>query len=186
MKYIWIYVIAIAIIIFLATEISKDKIETPNSNLNQTKETSMLITSPSFNHNQNIPPKFTCDGGNHNPQLNISHVPADAKSLVLIMDDPDAPSGTFTHWLVWNIDPKTEVIKEESVPPGAVEGPNGASKIGYIGPCPPDGKPHRYFFKLYALGESLLVEELPNKTMLEAFIKDHLLEKAELIGTYER
>ena len=103
------------------------------------------------------------------------------------MDDPDAPIGNFTHWLVWNIDPKTEVIKQESVPPGSIEGLNGREKTGYTGPCPPDGKPHRYFFKLYALNSRLAeTESIKDKAALEKIIAPLTIEKTELIGIYER
>ncbi|MBI3589736.1 MAG: YbhB/YbcL family Raf kinase inhibitor-like protein [Candidatus Liptonbacteria bacterium] len=147
----------------------------------------MLISSPAFESNQKIPTKFTCDGGNINPELHIQNVPEKAKSLALIMDDPDAPSGTFTHWLIWNIDPKTEIIKQESVPPGAHEGQNDAGKIGYLGPCPPDKKPHRYFFKLYALSDSIIeTESIRDRATLESIVNKLLIEKAELVGIYER
>ncbi|MEK9173326.1 MAG: YbhB/YbcL family Raf kinase inhibitor-like protein [Patescibacteria group bacterium] len=146
----------------------------------------MLLTSPSFNHNEKIPPKFTCDGGNINPELHIQNVPPEAKSLVLIMDDPDAPGGNFTHWLTWNINPMTQIIKQESKPPFAAEGLNGRQKIGYTGPCPPDDKPHRYFFKLYALKEKIDPDPNISKSDLENAIKLLIVEKAEFIGTYER
>jgi len=154
----------------------------------------MLITSPSFQNNSSIPQKFTCDGstsltaggGNINPELQIQNVPANAKSLALIMHDPDAPvAGGFTHWLVWNIDSKTAVIKEGSVPVGSVEGKNGADKIGYIGPCPPSGV-HHYHFQLYALDATLNLTLGGTKDQLESEIQKHLLAKAELIGLYQR
>ena len=117
----------------------------------------MLLTSPSFEDGGMIPKKFTCDGGNINPELIIQNVPAGARSLALIMHDPDAPypaaprPGGFTHWVVWNIPPETTVIKQESAPPGAREGMNGAGS-GYAGPCPPPpSAAHRYQFHLYAL-----------------------------------
>src|SRR3989338_5385820 len=130
----------------------------------------MLLNSSSFGHNEKIPPKFTCDGGNHNPEFAIMGVPEEARSLALIMDDPDAPAGNFTHWLIWDIDPKTEFIREERIPKGAIEGKNGAGEIGYIGPCPPDGKPHRYFFKLYALKEKIELKSGASKSDLEKTI----------------
>lgn len=145
----------------------------------------MIITSPSFENGRPIPKKFTCDGGNMNPEFLISNVPENAKSLALIMDDPDAPIGTFLHWLAWNISPKTDRIKEGGAPPGAVEGMNGAKKVGYIGPCPPSGT-HRYFFKLYALDATLTLSEKASKAELETEIKKHLIEQAELMGTYSR
>lgn len=156
---------------------------------NTTKETpTMLITSPSFLNSQPIPKKFTCDGGNINPELQIQNIPGEAKSLALIVDDPDATGGrTFTHWLLWNIDPKTTLIKEESKPPESIEGKNDFGRIGYGGPCPPPGsKPHRYFFKLYALRAVLDLPEGAKKGELESEISKHLVEKSELIGLYQR
>ena len=147
----------------------------------------MLLTCTQFNHNEKIPSKFTCDGWNINPELHIHHVPENAKSLVLIMDDPDAIGGrAFSHWLIWNIDPKTEIIKQESLPPNSIEGQNDSGSIGYVGPCPPDKKPHRYFFKLYALTEILNLESTTTKTDLEKALEPYLIEKADLIGIYER
>lgn len=147
----------------------------------------MLITSPSFENGKPIPRKFTCDGGDVNPELIIQNVPENAKSLELIMDDPDATRGvTFTHWLVWNIDPNTKIIKQGSKSPGSIEGMTDFGRIGYGGPCPPPGKPHRYFFKLYALKEKLDLPEGSSKTDLEKEIQKHLIEKAELMGTFGR
>src|SRR3989344_9637449 len=114
----------------------------------------MKIKSPAFEENQMIPKIYSCDGDGVNPALEISEVPENAHSLALIVDDPDAPNGTFTHWLLWNIPPITREIPQNSFPQGSVQGMNGAGKFGYIAPCPPSGM-HRYFFKLYALNRSL-------------------------------
>lgn len=146
----------------------------------------MLITSPSFQNNGNIPQKFTCDGGDINPELQIQNISAEAKSLALIVDDPDAPRGIFTHWTVWNINPQTAVIKEESVPGGAVEGNTDFGRADYGGPCPPPGKPHHYHFKLYALDAILNLPAGASKSELESEIEKHLLDKTELIGIYQR
>ena len=162
----------------------------------------MIITSPLFKNGEKIPLKFSCDGdpptGGINPELQIQNVPEGAKSLALIVDDPDATRGnTFTHWLLWNIDSDTTVIKEESVPPGlpsealakegAVEGVNDFGNIGYGGPCPPKGaNPHRYYFKLYALDAILKLSVSVNKNELEAEINKHLIANAELVGYYGR
>lgn len=153
----------------------------------------MLLTSSSFNDGEYVPTKFTCDssvsvagGEDINPELIIQNVPKETKSLALIMDDPDAPIGNFTHWLLWNINPNTTTIKQESVPPGSVEGKNSAGKIGYIGPCPPPGKPHRYFFKLHALGAMLDIPGDAQKEVLEKEIKRHLIAETQLMGLYER
>lgn len=148
----------------------------------------MLLASPSFESNAAIPKKFTCDGGGINPELQIQNVPAGAKSLALIMHDPDAPvPGGFTHWVVWNIDPGIPFVKEESVPPGATEGTNSGGKIGYMGPCPPKGHGiHHYQFRLYALDSPLDLPPTTTATALEAEVEKHLLETAELVGLYSR
>jgi hypothetical protein len=145
----------------------------------------MTITSPAFKNNKHIPAKYTCDGENVNPPLEIKDVPGNAQSLVLISDDPDAPGGTWVHWTVWNIDPKTTEIAENSVPEGAVEGVTDFGKPGYGGPCPPPGT-HRYFFKLFALDTKLDLSENTTAKDLEAAMEGHIIEKAELIGLYRR
>lgn len=147
--------------------------------------TNLKISSPAFGHSQMIPVKFTCDGADINPPLTIEGVPQAAKSLALIMDDPDAPRGTWVHWVVWNIDPSTREIKEDSLPPGAKQGKNDFRKLDYGGPCPPSGT-HRYFFKLYALGRMLSLEEGASKAELEKAMEGHILGQAELIGLYKR
>jgi Raf kinase inhibitor-like YbhB/YbcL family protein len=144
----------------------------------------MLIISPSFDNGALIPKKFTGDGGDINPELQIENVPPQAVSLALVLHDPDAPMpGGFYHWLVWNIDPRTALIKEESTPPGAVEGANGAGTIGYIGPKPPSGV-HHYHFMLYALDDEL---QLPHGAAIEELKKSmdgHVVATAELVGVY--
>ncbi|HUZ92714.1 MAG TPA: YbhB/YbcL family Raf kinase inhibitor-like protein [Candidatus Paceibacterota bacterium] len=145
----------------------------------------MIITSPSFEDGTKIPAKFTCSGGNINPELGIQNVPENTKALALIVDDPDAPSGTFTHWSVWNIDPGTTVIKEESVPPGSVEGTNSYGHTGWRGPCPQvPGPAHHYHFKLYALDATLNNGSGAIPAEVEAEIAKHAIAKAELIGIY--
>ena len=148
----------------------------------------MIITSPSFENNAPIPKKFSCEGGDINPELQIQNIPAGTKSLALILHDPDAPlPGGFTHWVVWNIDPMTMLIKEESIPPSSVEGMNGAGKVGYMGPCPPPGHGvHHYQFRLYALDDMLELSSTTKAADLEAEIEQHLIEAAELVGLYER
>lgn len=145
----------------------------------------MKLTSPVFNNNQNIPKKYTCDGENVNPSLSIYEVPQNTKSLTLIMDDPDAPMGTWVHWTVWNIDPKTTEIAENSVPNNATQGTTSFGKPGYGGPCPPSGT-HRYFFKLYALDTTLTIPSSSDKADLEKTMEGHIFEKAELVGLYGR
>lgn len=145
----------------------------------------MKIKSSAFAHNGRIPSKYTCDGENKNPPLFISQIPKGAKSLALIMDDPDAPMGLWSHWILWNISADTEEIKESSVPQGAVEGMTNFGKPGYGGPCPPDGE-HRYFFKVYALDTELNLSPNIGKEELEEMLVGHVLDKSELIGFYSR
>ena len=145
----------------------------------------MKIESPVFEGNKSIPSKYTCDGEDINPPLKFSQIPEDAKSLVLIVDDPDAPGGTWVHWTVWNIAPETEEIKEEDALQGAVEGITDFKKPGYGGPCPPSGT-HRYFFKLYALDTSLALDSSAKKEDIEKAMEGHILAQAQLIGLYQR
>ncbi len=143
----------------------------------------MNITSPVLKDDNFLPAKYTCDGEGVNPPLNIADIPKDAKSLALIMDDPDAPGGTFTHWLVWNIHPVIEEVEEKSIPLDAVEGYSSAQKEGYTPPCPPSGT-HRYRFKLYALDQYLSVDKHISQPDLESEIEKHLIDKAELVTKY--
>lgn len=142
----------------------------------------LTITSPVFENNRPIPKKYTCDGEDVNPPLNIEGIPVGTKSLVLIVDDPDAPMGTWDHWIVWNIPPKNK-IDEDSVP--GVEGVNDFRKHSYGGPCPPSGT-HRYFFKVYALDVQLALDSNSRKKDVEKAMKDHILAKGELVGLYSR
>lgn len=149
------------------------------------KESNMQIRSLVFENNQFIPKKYTCDGENINPPLEFKNVPKEAKSLVLIVDDPDAPFRTFTHWIVWNIDPRTTLIDEGKIPSGAIEGINDFGKNSYGGPCPPSGI-HHYYFKLYALDKKLDISEKSKKKDLEDAMKGHIIDYTELIGLYKR
>ena len=148
----------------------------------------MIITSSAFDDGGMIPRKFTCDGGDMNPELLVQNVPAEARCLALVLHDPDAPlPGGFTHWTVWNIDPRTAIIKEESIPPGSVEGANGAGKAGYFGPCPPPtAEPHHYHFQLYALDAILDLPEGAPVAALRKEIEKHTIATAELVGLYGR
>lgn len=145
----------------------------------------MKILSTAFENNQFIPPKYTCDGEDINPSLTIEGIPENAKSLVLIVDDPDAAMGTFNHWLLWNISPSTKEIKENSVPENAVLGTNNFGKLEYGGPCPPSGV-HRYFFKIYALDTTFELSEGAKRSDLEKAMENHILDSGELIGKYQR
>lgn len=145
----------------------------------------LKISSPAFQHNGNIPAKYTCEGSDINPALMIENVPEKAQSLVLIVDDPDAPMGTWVHWVVWNIDSKIKEIRENSIPSGASQGLNDFRKLDYGGPCPPSGT-HRYFFKLYALDSLLNLPAKARKADVEKAMKGHVLAEAQIIGLYSR
>ncbi len=144
----------------------------------------MRLGSPAFNNGGNIPVTYTCDGEGISPPLVISDVPDNAKSLALIMEDPDASSGTFIHWLLWNIPPKTTMINEgESVV--YPQGKTSARRPGYVGPCPPSG-PHHYYFTLYALDSMLLLKPGAEKKDLEKMMAGHQITDAQLLGMYQR
>jgi Raf kinase inhibitor-like YbhB/YbcL family protein len=145
----------------------------------------MKIMSSAFENNAKIPARYTCDGENINPPLSFVNVPENTKSLVLIVDDPDSPTGTWAHWVVYNIDPKTKEIPENSIPQGAVLGMTTFGRAGYGGPCPGAGI-HRYFFKLYALSETLTLSSNADKQTVIKAMKDSVLGQAELIGLYAR
>lgn len=174
-----IVLIAGIIIIFLPSK------RLPESSLNSIQETNMKITSSAFEAYQLIPAKYTCDGEDINPPLTIEGIPAKAKSLALIMDDPDSPSKVWVHWLVWNINPQTKEIEENSVPSGAILGMTDFGRPGYGGPCPGSGT-HRYSFRVYALDNVLDLEQGAGKSALEKTITGHILAQAELIGRYGR
>lgn len=143
----------------------------------------LFIKSPAFETGKLIPKKYTCDGQNINPPISIEGAPKEAKTLVLIMDDPDAPSGTFDHWIVWNIPASNSKIGENTVP--GMEGMNGTRQMGYFGPCPPSGT-HRYFFKVYALDIELSLRVGSKKKDVEKAMQGHILGKGELMGLYSR
>jgi len=143
----------------------------------------MKITSLDFENNSKIPTKFTGDGEDINPNLTINEIPENTKSLVLIMDDPDAPVGNWVHWLVWNISPDINKILENSIPENSVQGKNSWGREDYGGPKPPSGT-HRYFFKIFALDTTIDLQEGASKEQLEKEMEDHVLDKTELIGLY--
>jgi len=144
----------------------------------------LKITSPAFQNTGHIPKQYTCDGKDINPPLMIANVPQGTKSIALICDDPDA-SGTWVHWVLWNIDPNVEEIKEDTIPKGAVEGMNDFGRHRYGGPCPPLGT-HRYFFKVYALDTVLDIGPNSQKAALEQAMKGHILGEGQLVGLYKQ
>ncbi len=146
----------------------------------------LILKSSDFSEGQEIPKKHGYKYENKNPHLKISNVPANARSLVLIMDDPDAKAAVgkiWVHWVIWNIDPTTNEIPEGTIPNGSIEGTSDFGEIGYGGPAPPD-KRHRYFFKIYALDSKLDLPKGSNKMQLEEAIKGHVVSEAVLTGTF--
>ena len=149
------------------------------------------ISSPSFQNGKDIPKKFTCDGDDVSPALSWTDPPQGVKSFALIADDPDAPRGTWTHWVLFDLPPSTSTLAEGlpkvgELPDGGRQGVNDFPKIGYGGPCPPPGKPHRYFFKLYALDNKLNLKAGASKQEVEQAMQNHILGKAEVMGKYGR
>ncbi len=148
-----------------------------------TEDTTLNVGSDAFAPNGKIPKKYTCEGENINPPISISAIPEDAVQLALIMEDPDAPNGTFDHWIVWNIPPDKAIISENSKP--GISGKNSAGDIGYMGPCPPNGS-HRYFFKAFALNVAIDPEAGADKAGLMAAMKGHIIARGELIAHYQK
>jgi hypothetical protein len=162
-----------------------------NSKTTEDKTMNIQITSTAFADGQPIPAKYTCEGQNISPPLKWSGTPANAKSYALIADDPDAPVGTWVHWVLYNLTATTTELaentpKSQQLPGGAKQGLNDFRRLGYGGPCPPLGKPHRYFFKLYALDALLdLKPGVTKKDLLKA-MEGHVLAEGQLMGTYQR
>lgn len=150
----------------------------------EVKDMGLKLTSPAFENNGNIPSIYTCQGQDINPELNIKGIPEQAKSLVLIIDDPDAPMGTWDHWVMWNM-PVISKIDENSVPSGAIQGKNSWAKNGYGGPCPPSAT-HSYAFKLYALDTTLNLDSNSDKKDAEKAMQGHILDQTKLIGKYSK
>ncbi|EKE18517.1 MAG: hypothetical protein ACD_9C00311G0003 [uncultured bacterium] len=158
----------------------------PNKTERIDSKSRMEIKSPVFGNNEMIPKKYTCDGENINPPLEISGVKVETQSLVLIMHDQDAPiSGGWTHWTLMNISPDTTEIKEDNVPDNSKEGQTSSGVAGYGGPCPPSGT-HHYEFRLYALDTNLVLDESAKKVDIEHAMEGHIVEYAVLIGLYSR
>ena len=147
-------------------------------------ETKMKITSSAFQQGGNIPSKFTCDGSDTSPPLQVTGVPSQPKSLVLIADDRDAPGGLFTHWLVWNIPPQTNSIAEGITPKG-VQGANDFGKSGYRGPCPPPDT-HRYSFKIFAFDRELDLRTGAKRSQVETAMRNHVIAQGDLVARYAR
>ena len=148
-------------------------------------DTSIMLGSPAFANNTALPIKYSCRGQNISPPLVIANVPTGTKSLVLILHDPDAVNGDFTHWLLWNIPPDTVQIAENSTPTGAVNGTNDSDNTGYFGACPPAGTgTHRYMFELYALDAAPKLPDNTKQPVLMQAIEKHILGHFTLVGLF--
>jgi hypothetical protein len=149
------------------------------------------LTSSAFTEGASIPAKHTCDGQDSSPPLKWSNLPPGARSLALVADDPDAPAGTWVHWVIYNIPSTVTELPEglpttETISNGAAQGANDFKRLGYGGPCPPRGNPHRYFFKLYALDAELSLEPGATKKELLRAMEGHVLAQGQWMGTYKR
>jgi Raf kinase inhibitor-like YbhB/YbcL family protein len=174
----FIVIVAIILLIVYPSEINQGEIEK-----------NMKITSPAFQEGGNIPDKYSCIGEDINPELEVTDVPDNAKSLVLIVDDPDAApvaGKVWDHWIVYGIHPTAGTIVENSFPTASHQGKNGAGKNEYQGPCPPEGQTHNYHFKVYALDIMLDLEDGSTKSEVEKAMEGHIIEQTALIGRYTK
>ena len=149
------------------------------------------LTSSAFQEGEAIPKKYTCEGADASPPLHWGVPPADTRSYVLIADDPDAPGGTWVHWVIYNLPLDLRGLVEgvptkDRLPNGALQGLNDFKRVGYGGPCPPPGKPHRYFFKLYALDTLLELKPRETKAHVQQACMGHILAEAQLMGRFGR
>ncbi len=149
------------------------------------KTMTLHVSSSAFSEGQSIPEKYTCDGQNISPPISWSGAPANAKSIAVICEDPDAPSGNFTHWVLYDVPGQTNELTEGSSGNGK-EGVNGFGKAGYGGPCPPPGGPHRYFFRVYALDTESLGKPGLSKDDITAAMKGHIVAEGQTMGRYAR
>jgi len=176
---------AAALFAVFATACGENKTEFPGAPMN------IQLTSAAFASGQSIPQKCTCDGSDISPPLAWAGAPADAKSFALVADDPDAPVGTWVHWVIYDLPPSANALAEDtpksgSLPDGTKQGVNDFKNIGYGGPCPPPGKAHRYFFKIYALDAMLALKAGATKKELLKAMEGHVLAQGQLMGTYQR
>lgn len=182
----WLIITVVTVLVAVGTTIGLSHHHNGRTIINllpKDKEAHMQLTSPAFDDNKPIPAIYSCKGQSINPPLAIAGVPDQAKSLALIMHDPDAPSGDFLHWIVWNIAPQTTAISENSVLAGAVEGKNTAGSNKYAGPCPPSGT-HHYEFDLYALDDMINLPGSTSREDVESAMSSHILARSTLTGLF--
>jgi Raf kinase inhibitor-like YbhB/YbcL family protein len=188
-------VIAVALLAYACSDSDNDGRDAPEPTATQENAPAdtqtpaagaMSLTSSAFADNEPMPVQYTCDGDNISPPLSIGGVPDGTVSLALTVIDIDGPGGAFVHWTVWNIDPATTAVSENTVPQGGGEGTTSRGQPGYFGPCPPSGS-HRYVFTLYALDDNIVViGDEPDTDNIESFLEGHVLATAQLTGTYAR
>lgn len=179
-------VIVISAMLFSACTHAQQQSLKSKTNKPETNMSRMKLKSKAFENNQQIPKRHTCDGENLSPPLSIEEIPDGTKSMAVIVEDPDAPVGIFTHWLVWNMPPQFDELPEGSPPPSSLQGINGFGDEKWGGPCPPPGPEHRYIFKIFALDTILELKKEVRKPLLEEAIEGHIIDQAELIGLYGR
>lgn len=179
------FIYSLLVTIFLLLIASGCQTTSSDGELIENQQISLSVLSPAFNDGADIPVKYTCDGENLSPPLSWSGVPEVAQSLVLVADDPDAPVGTFVHWVLFDISSGLDSLTEGTADIGT-EGENSFRQLGYDGPCPPQGSTHRYFFKLYALDQPTNLEHGATKNEVEEAMQDHVLANGELMGKYGR
>lgn len=185
MKQRWVVIILVLVVVTAAIVLAVTHRAAPAQS-NETGSNGMKITSSAFTDGGAIPAMYGCQGDGVNPPLAIAEVPAETQTLALVVDDPDAPGGTFDHWVLWNLAASTREIPENWEPePGVSVGANGAGKKSWYPPCPPSGT-HHYHFKLYALDKKVDLAEGSSKADLESAMQGHTVAQAELVGTYSK
>lgn len=171
--------------VFLLLMLSGCKKVDASPSMEGTVEMTIQITSSAFNEGDKIPRLFTCDDKNVSPPLDWTGVPSNAESLVIIMDDPDAPAGDWVHWVLYDLKPDLKGLKQGMTENG-IAGQNDFRRTGYGGPCPPKGSTHRYYIKIYAVDAKLGLQEGASRTQVEKLMKGHILAQGQLVGRYGR
>lgn len=183
--FIIIILISAAVIVYKYSGKKTTTYSNPSAANQINTTTPMTISSTAFSDGQLIPKQYSCDGDGINPPLQFFGIPSEAKSLALLVEDPDAPTGTWTHWLMWNIPPAVSQIAQNSVPQGATQGQGSSGQNVFGAPCPPGGT-HRYFFKLFALDGTLTIPSYSDAKAFGQAIDGHVISQAQLMGTYSR
>lgn len=185
-KVLWVFILLLGSSIFLFWWRGKEQAGNLYHNRSLSLPHHLRLSSPAFGENLSIPTKYTCEGADIHPPLRINQVPKEAQSLLLVVEDPDAPKRNFVHWLVFNLPPKAGLIEEGTLPQGALEGQNDFGTLGYRGPCPPKkDAAHHYLFKLYALSKRLSLPEGASLEEVSRAARGSFLDEASLSGIYK-